>query len=349
MNKTYITNEFLQLMKKVDLKTSSRSFFFMMAMSAGLTLLPQELLAVENSIQAVLQGNDVEGVVKDASGEPIIGATVRVVGTKIATVTDFEGNFKINAKSGQSLQITYVGCKPKTVKVGRGALAVTLEDDSQVLKDVQVVAYGVQKKVTVTGAISNINGSELTKVPTGSINNMLSGVVPGLSSVQYSGEPGADAATILVRGQATTNNSSPLIQVDGVERDFNDIDPSEIESITVLKDASATAVFGVRGANGVILVTTKRGKEGKAKISANTSMSVIVPTDPIKLANAYEYASYYNMQKLNDGAATAPFSDQILQKFKDHSDPLRFPDTDWIDYCFKDHVANSRLMNSEAN
>lgn len=342
MNKTYITNEFLQLMKKVDLKTSSRSFFFMMAMSAGLTLLPQELLAVENSIQAVLQGNDVEGVVKDASGEPIIGATVRVVGTKIATVTDFEGNFKINAKSGQSLQITYVGCKPKTVKVGRGALAVTLEDDSQVLKDVQVVAYGVQKKVTVTGAISNINGSELTKVPTGSINNMLSGVVPGLSSVQYSGEPGADAATILVRGQATTNNSSPLIQVDGVERDFNDIDPSEIESITVLKDASATAVFGVRGANGVILVTTKRGKEGKAKISANTSMSVIVPTDPIKLANAYEYASYYNMQKLNDGAATAPFSDQILQKFKDHSDPLRFPDTDWIDYCFKDHAIQTQ-------
>lgn len=342
MNKTYITNEFLQLMKKVDLKTSSRSLFFMMAMSAGLTLLPQELLAVENGIQAVQQGNEVEGVVKDASGEPIIGATVRVVGTKIATVTDFDGNFKINAKSGQSLQITYVGCKPKTVKVGRGSIAVTLEDDSQVLKDVQVVAYGVQKKVTVTGAISNINGSELTKVPTGSINNMLSGVVPGLSSVQYSGEPGADAATILVRGQATTNNSSPLIQVDGVERDFNDIDPSEIESITVLKDASATAVFGVRGANGVILVTTKRGKEGKAKISANTSMSVIVPTDPIKLANAYEYASYYNMQKLNDGAATAPFSDEILQKFKDHSDPLRFPDTDWIDYCFKDHAIQTQ-------
>lgn len=313
-----------------------------MAMSAGLTLLPQELLAVENGIQVVQQSNEVEGVVKDASGEPIIGATVRVVGTKIATVTDLDGNFKIKAKSGQSLQFTYVGCKPKIVKVGRGSIAVTLEDDSQVLKDVQVVAYGVQKKVTVTGAISNINGSELTKVPTGSINNMLSGVVPGLSSVQYSGEPGADAATILVRGQATTNNSSPLIQVDGVERDFNDIDPSEIESITVLKDASATAVFGVRGANGVILVTTKRGKEGKAKISANTSMSVIVPTDPIKLANAYEYASYYNMQKLNDGAATAPFSDEILQKFKDHSDPLRFPDTDWIDYCFKDHAIQTQ-------
>lgn len=344
MNKTYITNEFLQLMKKVDLKTSSRSLFFMMAMSAGLTLLPQELLAVENGIQAVQQGNEVEGVVKDASGEPIIGATVRVVGTKIATVTDFDGNFKIKAKSGQSLQFTYVGCKPKTVKVGRGSIAVTLEDDSQVLKDVQVVAYGVQKKVTVTGAISNINGGELTKVPTGSINNMLSGVVPGLSSVQYSGEPGADAATILVRGQATTNNSAPLIQVDGVERDFNDIDPSEIESITVLKDASATAVFGVRGANGVILVTTKRGKEGKAHISATTSMSVVMPTNMIKLANAYEYATYYNQMKKNDGVTdeSAFFSPTVLQKFKDHSDPIKYPDTDWIDYCFKDHAIQTQ-------
>lgn len=232
-------------MKNVDLLTSSRRLFFMMAMSAGMTLLPQELMAVENSIQAVQQTSDVEGVVKDATGEPIISA-VRVQGTKIATVTDFDGKFKINAKPGQMLQITYVGTKPKTIKATRGNMDVTLEDDSQVLKDVQVVAYGVQKKVTVTGAISNINGSELTKVPTGSINNMLSGVVPGLSSVQYSGEPGADAATILVRGQATTNNSAPLVQVDGVERDFNDIDPSEIESITVLKDASATAVFGVR-------------------------------------------------------------------------------------------------------
>lgn len=329
-------------MKNVNLLTSSRRLFFMMAMSAGATLLPQELLAVQNQIQAVQQNNEVEGVVKDASGEPIIGATVRVVGTKVATVTDFDGKFKISAKSGQSLQITYVGCKPKTVRVGRGAINVSLDDDSQVLKDVQVVAYGVQKKVTVTGAISNINGSELTKVPTGSINNMLSGVVPGLSSVQYSGEPGADAATILVRGQATTNNSAPLIQVDGVERDFNDIDPSEIESITVLKDASATAVFGVRGANGVILVTTKRGKEGKAKISATTSMSIVVPTKPIELANAYEYASYYNMQKLNDGAKAAPFSDEVLQKFKDHSDPIRFPDTDWIDYCFKNHAIQTQ-------
>jgi len=329
-------------MKNVDLLTSSRRLFFMMAMSAGMTLLPQELMAVENSIQAVQQTGDVEGVVKDATGEPIIGATVRVQGTKIATVTDFDGKFKINAKPGQMLQITYVGTKPKTIKATRGSMDITLEDDSQVLKDVQVVAYGVQKKVTVTGAISNLKGEELTKVPTGSINNMLAGAIPGLSSVQYSGEPGADAATIFVRGKATINDANPIVQVDGVERDFNDIDPNEIESITVLKDASATAVFGIRGANGVILITTKRGKEGKAHISANTSMSVVVPTNMIKLANAYEYATYYNQLKLNDGAESAPFSDAVLQKFKDHSDPIRFPDTDWIDYCFKNSAMQTQ-------
>ena len=132
--------------------------------------------------------------------------------------------------------------------------------------------------------------------------------------------------------------------MDGVERDFNDIDPSEIESITVLKDASATAVFGVRGANGVILVTTKRGKEGKAHISATTSMSVVMPTNMIKLANAYEYATYYNQMKKNDGVTdeSAFFSPTVLQKFKDHSDPIKYPDTDWIDYCFKDHAIQTQ-------
>lgn len=189
--------------------------------------------------QITQQHRGVEGIVTDASGEPVIGATVRVLGTKTATVTDLDGKFKINAARGQSIQISYVGYRTMTVKAKAGLMNIILEDDSQMLEGVQVVAYGVQKKVTVTGAISNIGGEQLTKVPTGSINNMLAGAVPGLSSVQYSGEPGADAATILVRGQATINNSAPLIQVDGVERDFNDIDPNEIESITVLKDASA--------------------------------------------------------------------------------------------------------------
>ena len=263
----------------------------------------------------------VKGVIVDSNGESIIGATIRVVGSKQATVSDVNGVFSIVASRGSTLQISSIGYKTANVKVTESLLHIVMKDNATTLKDVQVVAYGVQKKITVTGAISSINGSDLLKTPTGSITNMLSGAVPGLSSIQYSGEPGADAASVLVRGKATWADSSPLIEVDGVERDFNEIDPNEIASITVLKDASATAVFGVRGANGVILITTKRGKEGKAKISFSTSASIIFPTDMLKLADSYDYATYYNQMLKNDAADTkAPFSTAILQKFKDHSD-----------------------------
>ena len=160
-------------------------------------------------------------------------------------------------------------------------LRVVLEDDSQMLGEVQVVAYGAQKKVSITGAISSMKGEDLLKTPAASMSNVLSGQITGISSVQYSGEPGADEADLYVRGIATWNNAKPLIQVDGVEREFSQIDPNEVESITVLKDASATAVFGVRGANGVILITTKRGAEGKAKISFSTSAGVNLRTKTI--------------------------------------------------------------------
>lgn len=200
------------------------------------------------------------------------------------------------------------------------------------LGEVEVVAYGAQKKVSITGAISSMKGDDLLKTPAGSISNILSGQVTGISSVQYSGEPGADAADIYVRGVATWQDASPLIQVDGVERDMSQIDPNEIESITVLKDASATAVFGVRGANGVILITTKRGAEGKAKISFTTSAGVNVRTKELDFANSYQYADYYNMMKINDGEQPT-FTDEQLVAFRDHTDPIMYPDINWIDYC----------------
>lgn len=302
-----------------------------------LVSVPVAVSAAENAsvLSIQQQRTKVSGTVVDAKGEPIIGASIRVRGSKTGVITDLDGKFLINVPLGSTLTISYVGYDTQNVTVQKTNLRIVLEDNSTMLNDVQVIAYGVQKKVTVTGAISGVNGEELLKTPTGSITNMLSGQLPGLSSVQYSGEPGADAATILVRGKATFGDSSPLVQVDGVERDFNDIDPNEIESLTVLKDASATAVFGIRGANGVILITTKRGKEGKAHISFSTSASVVMPNKMIKLANAYEYASYYNQMLKNDNSKSVPFSDAILQKFKDHSDPIRFPDTDWMDYAFK--------------
>ena len=275
----------------------------------------------------------VTGTVKDTNGEPIIGANVMVVGSATGVITDIDGNFTLNVPVGSKLQFSFIGYKEQVVPVKKGiSLNIVLEEDAQMLGEVEVVAYGVQKKVSVTGAISSMRGDDLLKTPAGSISNILSGQVTGISSVQYSGEPGADAADIYVRGIATTNNATPLIQVDGVERDFSQIDPNEIESVTILKDASATAVFGVRGANGVILITTKRGAEGKAKISFTTSAGVNVRTKELEFANSYQYASYVNMMRPNDGNEPL-YSDEQLAAFRDHTNPLLYPDINWIDYC----------------
>ena len=274
----------------------------------------------------------VTGTVKDTNGEPIIGANVMVVGSATGVITDIDGNFTLNVPVGSKLQFSFIGYKEQVVPVKKGiGLNIVLEEDAQMLGEVEVVAYGVQKKVSVTGAISSMRGDDLLKTPAGSISNILSGQVTGISSVQYSGEPGADAADIYVRGIATTNNATPLIQVDGVERDFSQIDPNEIESVTILKDASATAVFGVRGANGVILITTKRGAEGKAKISFTTSAGVNVRTKELEFANSYQYASYVNMMRTNDGNEPL-YSDEQLAAFRDHTNPLLYPDINWVDY-----------------
>jgi TonB-dependent SusC/RagA subfamily outer membrane receptor len=237
--------------------------------------------------EVVQQHSKVTGTVVDANGEPVIGANVTVVGTTLGTITDIDGRFSLNANSGAKIKVSFIGYKEKVVTIKKGiSLNIVLEEDAQSLGEVQVVAYGVQKKVSITGAVSSMKGDDLLKTPAGSLSNVLSGQITGISSVQYSGEPGADAADIYVRGVATWNNAKPLIQVDGVERDFSQIDPNEIESVTVLKDASATAVFGVRGANGVILITTKRGAEGKAKVSFSTSAGVNVRTKDLEFANS---------------------------------------------------------------
>lgn len=290
----------------------------------------EDVLSLESVQQNTVK---VTGTVKDANGEPIIGANVMVVGTATGVITDIDGNFSLNVPVGSKLQFSFIGYKEQVVSVKKGiSLNIVLEEDAQMLGEVEVVAYGVQKKVSVTGAISSMRGDDLLKTPAGSISNILSGQVTGISSVQYSGEPGADAADIYVRGIATTNNATPLIQVDGVERDFSQIDPNEIESVTILKDASATAVFGVRGANGVILITTKRGAEGKAKISFTTSAGVNVRTKELEFANSYQYASYVNMMRTNDGNEPL-YSDEQLAAFRDHTNPLLYPDINWIDYC----------------
>ena len=312
-------------------------------------------------VQNVQQAKAITGTVVDETGEPVIGATVLVVGGKASqgTITDMDGNFSINVRPGQKLKITYIGYDESIVSAKEGMKVQMKTSGAVSLNTVEVVAYGVQKKVTMTGAISSVKSDDLVRTSVGSVNNVLGGQLSGVTTVQYSGEPGDDAAEIFVRGKATWGDSQPLIQVDGVERTMADIDPNEIESVTVLKDASATAVFGVRGANGVVLITTKRGSQGKAKISVSTSWTALSPTKMVEQASSLEYANFYNQMSENDYWQTAnlavangkyasleaymaekpfskSFSDAIIQKFATGTDPIRFPNTRWADYIMKD-------------
>ncbi|MDE6521229.1 MAG: TonB-dependent receptor [Muribaculaceae bacterium] len=277
------------------------------------------------------------GSVFDDQGEPLIGATIMVAKTTNGTSADLDGNFTIKCKPGAKLMISYVGYESQELPAKDG-MKVILKEASNMLQDVEVVAFGVQKKVSQTGAISSIKTEDLTRTPVSSVTNVLAGQLSGVSTIQTSGEPGSDAADIFVRGKATWVDAKPLIQVDGVERDMWDIDPNEIESISVLKDASATAVFGVRGANGVILVTTKRGKEGKAKINVALNFSAQSPTKLIEMANSVEYANFYNYVVQSDTPGAAPmFSDEVIAKFTSDnpSDRIRFPNMRWTDEIFK--------------
>ena len=296
----------------------------------------------------VQQNRVIKGVVKDEKGELLIGVNVVVKDNPaIGTVTDVDGAFTLSVPQGtKALRVSYIGYKELDIRLGeKSSLNIILEEDALQLGEVQVIAYGTQKKVTVTGAISSIGSDELLKTPAASMGNALSGKMPGLSSVQYSGQPGGDDPTLLVRGIGTLGGgTAPLVLVDGVERAFFQMDPNEVEDITILKDASATAVFGVRGANGVILVTTKRGEKGNAKVSFSTSVGVQLPTRLLNFTNSYQYATYYNEAQMNDGVKpeNVRFSPEIVQAFKDHSQPLLYPDMDWMDYLLNDAAFQSQ-------
>lgn len=249
----------------------------------------------------------ITGTVTDENGEPVIGATIQVKGSSSGVITDIDGRYTIVVPNENSiLVVSFIGYESQEIKVnGRKGINVQLRENVQSLDEVTVVAYGVQKKATLTGAISSVGTDALLKSPSASVANSLAGQLPGVSSMQSSGQPGADDAKIFVRGvgSLTEAGATPLILVDGVERSFFQMDPNEIESINVLKDASATAVFGVRGANGVILVTTRRGEEGKAKISVSSNVGLQMPTRLLETADSYTAASLYTEAQRNDGVA----------------------------------------------
>lgn len=296
------------------------------------------LLCICSTAATFAQTATVSGVVKDDTGEPVIGAGVLVKGTTLGTITDIDGHFSFRADDLNGvLVVSFVGMETQEIPMkGKGTFDIVLKSSNTLLEEVQVVAYGAQKKVTLTGSISSVNTDELLKVPTASIGNMLSGVLSGVSSIQSSGQPGGDDPDVFIRGISTLNtmNAKPLYLVDGVERSFFQIDPNEVENITILKDASSTAVFGVRGANGVIIVTTKRGKEGKAKINASFSYGIHTPTRMPEFVNSYDYATFLNEAYTNDGK-DPKFTPEAVEAFRTHSNPIIYPDTDWMELLFK--------------
>ena len=308
----------------------------------------------------------VSGVVVDETDVPVPGAAIIVQGTTLGTASDADGKFTL-AVPGESavLRVSYIGYQTQTVTVGnRRTLRIVLVEASTALEEVVVVAYGAQKKVSVTGAVSSANTKELKVTASANIANALAGRISGLTSIQrQGGQPGRDEATMYLRGAATVNGVSPLILIDGVPRDnIRTIDPNEVESVTVLKDASATAAYGVRGANGVLIITTKRGKEGKPELTVTATQSFSALTrEPTRL-HSLDYIKYRNEALANDGFTT-PFTPAIIAKFEnplaglDPSDPdyerqaavrrYMYPDNDYyrmlIDRWSPQTVINANL------
>lgn len=276
-------------------------------------------------------GIKITGKVVDNTQLEIIGANVLVKGTDTGAITNIDGEYTIVVPNEKAVLVfSFIGYQKQEIVVGKNkVINVTLRDDSQALDEVVVVAYGTQSKATLTGALSSIDTKELIKAPVASIGNVLAGAMPGVSTVQTSGQPGEDAASIFVRGSGslTGGASSPLILVDGVEREFSQIDPNEIESLSILKDASATAVFGVRGANGVVLVTTRRGTSGKPTISVSTLTGVQQPLSYVQQTGSYEFARYWNMKQQNDRITDKAmyFKREAMEAYRTGSDPIMYP------------------------
>jgi len=297
--------------------------------------------------------NTVTGTVLDESNLEVIGANVKEKGTANGAITDMNGVFHLKVSNLQKavLQISFMGYEPQEVPLnGRKQLKIILKETANELQEVTVVAYGTQKKETLTGAISAVNNEALIRSPNASVANSLAGQITGLSSVQTSGQPGQEDPKVFIRGvgSLTESASSPLILVDGIERSFYQMDPNEIESVTVLKDASATAVFGVRGANGVILVTTRRGKEGKAKISVNSSVGIQMPTRMLEMADSYTYATLRNEIITNDKPNATEndlvFNNYAVERFRLNDEAIMYPSIDWRKY-----LLNKTSMQTQHN
>ena len=280
------------------------------------------------------QTQGISGLILDIEGRPMVGVTVVVKDTTRGTTSGFDGHYEMDGLTpGATIVFSFLGYQTEEVVYqGQTVQNIVMRQASTEMEDVVVVGYGTQKKESVTGALSGVKPQVLERTATVSLSNSIGGAMPGIITRQSTSEPGNDSAAIFIRGMGTWQNRNPLILVDGVERDMNLINVAEIESVTVLKDASATAVYGVRGANGVILINTKKGRMGKPQVVFRTEFASLHGLRFPQYISGYEFASLMNEATRNGGgpAASLPWTEEELLKFRDGSDPYLYPDTDWV-------------------
>lgn len=302
------------------------------------------ILGCAVSVSAMAQTKNIQGRIIDSkSNEPLVGVTVMEAGTNHGCVTDLDGNFTISVSPNAKLSVSYVGYKNLQVPVkGKSNLTVVLEENAELLNDVVVVGYGVQKKATLSGAVTSVKGEDLVKTPVTNVSNGLAGRLPGVVAISNTAEPGYDGSTIRIRGVNTFGNAEPLVVVDGVPgRSLERIDPSTIESLSVMKDASA-AIYGAQAANGVIIITTKRGKQGKPTVDFSYNYGLSRPTTIPEMCNAAEYATLLN--EIDTYAGNTPrYTADEIKKYADGSDPWSYPNTDWFAETLKDWSPQSNI------
>ncbi len=308
-------------MKSDSFRNNRKALAALLLCSSFITGCPLAVMAEgnETNLEVVQQQIKVSGVVKDAMGEPVIGASIQEKGTSNGIITDINGNFSLSVNQGATLVISYIGFKTQEIPVVAGKiLDVTLKEDTEMLEEVVVVGFGTQKKVNLTGSVGIATAKEIESRPVTSATQALQGLVPGLKITTSSGQLEKDMS-ISVRGTGTIgsgSNSSPLILIDGMVGDINTVNPQDIENISVLKDAAASSIYGSRAPFGVILVTTKRGKEGKVSVNYNNSFRVSSPINMPKSMDSYSFAVMMNYADANQGVKGA-YSDETMQKMID--------------------------------
>lgn len=297
----------------------------------------QIIISKEKSSQSAApqqQTKNITGTVKDAYG-PVVGANIAVKGTTLGAITDIDGNFVLsNIPEKAILVVSYIGMQTQEINTAnQNTFHITLVEDSSVLDEVVVVGYGVQKKANVTGSVATLKAEAIESRSVSSISAALAGQIPGVTAIQSSGAPGSQSADITIRGKNSINAASPLIIVDGVPGSMNTIDPQDIETLTVLKDAASSAIYGVQAANGVILITTKKGKKGeRARINYSGSVAFAKPTTLLDFLGAADYAMLYNEAVQNENPnAILPYSPEDIEKYRNGT----LPDTDWYKETFQ--------------